>query len=693
MAICQIIWIKARIGKQIAGVPMQEAQEITNKLIHESSPYLLQHAHNPVDWYPWGDQAFQKAEEEDKPIFLSIGYSTCHWCHVMAHESFEDEKVADVLNSHFISIKVDREQRPDIDQVYMSACQAMTGSGGWPLSIFMTADKKPFFAGTYFPKQDAYGKTGFIELSAQIARLWATDRQNLLKNSALISDHLSEQNRRSDTPTNVQALIDDCYAILRDSFESEFGGFSHSPKFPAPHNVLFLLKYYKAYDDAPALHMAEHTLIHMHRGGLYDHVGGGFSRYSVDREWLVPHFEKMLYDNALLLLAYSEALSATKNKAYRPIIDGIANYILRDMRSKYGDFYSAEDADSEGKEGKFYVFGYQELEQELSAAEMRWLENNYGVSQKGNFEGNNILHITGSAQDSDQILQKLFALRSTRPRPFKDTKRSVSWNGLMIEALCRAGEVTGNQDYIERAQAAADFILAKAQENEELYGTYKEGTKPTQAFLADYANFANSLIELYSATLELDYLQQAQSLASRMIALFWDDEDRRFYMTRKGDDELFIRPTDEYDGALPSGSSRAIECLGRLARLTGDSDFSHMFEKAVKEFTGIAADMPGAYNHFVSTLFAQIIPFRQIIITAKKDNEQARQVYKHLQKEYLPFTTLLFYDRSVEAKQVFPRLTAYDPFQSFAAYVCENFACQSPLYDPEELLKQLGLEA
>ncbi|MBK5253918.1 MAG: thioredoxin domain-containing protein, partial [Peptostreptococcaceae bacterium] len=323
---------------------MNEKKQKTNKLIHEASPYLIQHAHNPVNWYPWGDEAFEKAATEDKPIFLSIGYSTCHWCHVMAHESFEDEEVADVLNSGFVSIKVDREQRPDIDEVYMSACQAMTGSGGWPISLFMTADKKPFFAGTYFPKQGSYGQIGFIELCTKLLSLWNIDRPSLLKNSAGIIEYISKQNNQSGAPEAAEVLIDACYNRLKDSFDSKYGGFSKSPKFPALHNILFLLKYNNANDDVEALQMAEHTLIHMYRGGIYDHIGGGFSRYSTDGAWLVPHFEKMLYDNAMHLLAYSEVFSITKNQEYKIIIDGIAKYVLRDMRSENGGFFSAEDA-------------------------------------------------------------------------------------------------------------------------------------------------------------------------------------------------------------------------------------------------------------------------------------------------------------------------------------------------------------
>ncbi|NLY81574.1 MAG: thioredoxin domain-containing protein [Clostridiales bacterium] len=670
---------------------MNEMEKTTNKLINEASPYLIQHAHNPVNWYPWGDEAFEKAAAEDKPIFLSIGYSTCHWCHVMAHESFENEEASEVLNSGFVSIKVDREQRPDIDEVYMSACQAMTGSGGWPLSIFMTADKKPFFAGTYFPRRAAYGSVGFIELCTNISRLWNIDRPSLLKNSEVIIDYLSKESTQSGATPDSDLIIDACYSSLKSSFESKYGGFSQSPKFPAPHNILFLLKYGKANNDSDAMHMAEHTLVQMYRGGIYDHIGGGFSRYSTDREWLVPHFEKMLYDNAMLLLAYSEAFSRTKNKEYNKVIDGIANYVLRDMRSENGAFFSAEDADSEGVEGKFYVFGYEELKSEISTDELRWLESNFGVSRKGNFEGENILRITGSSGDDGKILKKLYDLRSKRTRPFKDTKISVSWNGLMIEALCRAGEVTGNRDYIDSAKQAAEFILEKVNENGELFGIYKEGAKPTKAFLSDYANFANGLIELYLATLELKYLKEAKSQAELIVSFFWDDEQSRFYMTRKGGEELFIRPKDEYDGAMPSGSSCAVKCLSSLTKLTGDTNTSNMLDKAVMGLLGSAEGMPGAYVHFISSLFDKTVPHRQIIISARKDNDQALQVYRRLQKEYLPFTTLIFYDGSLEAEQVFPQLRNYDSSHAFAAYVCENFACQSPIYNPKELLEILGL--
>ncbi|NLY37453.1 MAG: thioredoxin domain-containing protein [Tissierellia bacterium] len=491
----------------------------------------------------------------------------------------------------------------------------------------------------------------------------------------------------------MDILIDTGYASLHRNFDDKYGGFSQSPKFPTPHNLLFLLKYAWANKNDSALHMAQQTLTQMYYGGIYDHLGGGFSRYSTDRQWLVPHFEKMLYDNALLLLAYSEAFSLTKNHEFNTIIDGIAHYALRDMQSNSGGFFSAEDADSEGEEGKFYVFEYEELKEKLLSDELRWLEENYGVSPRGNFEGKNILHITGEGKGGDTILPKLYDIRSKRPRPFKDTKISVSWNGFMIEALCRAAEVTGNKDYIHSAKKAADFILEKTKESGELFGVYIEGAKPSKAFLSDYANFANGLIELYRATLDLNYLKEAKNLASKMISLFWDDEKSCFYMTSKDDKELFLRPKDEHDGAMPSGTSCALQCLDNLTKLTGDTKLSAMYEKAANAFMSTAATMPAAYLHFISLLLENTMPHRQIIICAQKSDDEARQVYSRIQKEYLPFTTLIFYGGSFEEKQIFPELKNYDTSHGFAAYVCENFSCQSPIYTPGELLNYLSLSA
>ena len=670
---------------------MNREHKYTNHLIGEASPYLLQHAHNPVDWYPWGEEAFQKAREEDKPVFLSIGYSTCHWCHVMAHESFEDREVAALLNEGFVSVKVDREKRPDIDEVYMSVCQALTGGGGWPLSIFMTADKKPFFAGTYYPKRGAYGRIGLIELGQNILRLWHTDRETLLKNSDAIIQHIKSDSGDSAETQNAKELIRRCHEGLKASFDREYGGFSISPKFPASHNILFLLMYAKAYQDQGALHMAEHTLQMMYRGGIFDHVGGGFSRYATDREWLIPHFEKMLYDNAMLLLAFSEALAYTEKPEYKTVIDSIARYVLRDMQAENGGFFSAEDADSQGEEGRFYAFSYDELQALLNKEELRFLETEYGISRQGNFDGKNILHRTNGGRGGEDILRKLYDYRDKRVRPFKDTKVSVSWNGLLIQALCRAGEVTGNRAYINSAKRAADFILKQTDDCGELFGIYKDGAQASTAFLADYANFATGLLSLFEASTDVSCLHAAQALAGRMVQLFWDEGERRFYMTREGDDELFVRPRDEYDGAMPSGNSRAIGLLGRLKELTGDEQFKELFNQAVNGFMPTAARKPMAHVHFVSSLLQQSRPHRQIIISADREHTEAMEAYRHLLSEYLPFTTLIYFDRSDKARKAFPLLADMNETQPFAAYICENFACQSPVYDIRAFLKKCGL--
>ena len=619
---------------------------------------------------------------------MSIGYSTCHWCHVMAHESFEDEDVADVLNSGFVSVKVDREQRPDIDEVYMSVCQAMTGSGGWPLSIFMDADKRPFFAGTYFPRDSAFGRIGFIELCANIQRVWKTDRQALLENSSRIISHLTKKPETSGPAQDAGGLADGGYSHLEASFDSLDGGFSPAPKFPSAQNLLFLLKYYKAKKQPQALFMAEHTLERICSGGIYDHVGGGISRYSTDEKWLVPHFEKMLYDNAMLLLACSEAFAATKKDFYKQVIDSICGYVLRDMSSPSGGFYCAEDADSQGGEGRFYVFGWEELTQSFSPREMRILQEDFGVTRQGSFEGSNIISLASPGavytQEQESILKKLYGLREKRPRPFRDEKISVSWNGLMIQALCRAGQATGNMAYIERAKAAAAFITGVAKEHGGLFGIYKEGSTPSSAFLSDYANFANALISLYSAVLDISFLKEAIHIAETMVTLF--REEGRFYMTPKGADELFYRPKDEYDGALPSGSSCAAECLQRLSELTGSAHYSSLLNETVESFSGTAKQMPGAYLHFLSSLLSMQQPRSQIVIAASRDDDEALEAYRIIQSRYMPFTTVIYYDGSTESKEVFPLLTGYGKGRSFAAYVCQDFACRNPVFSPAELL-------
>ena len=670
----------------------------SNRLIRETSPYLLQHAHNPVDWYPWGNEAFEKAKVEDKPIFLSIGYSTCHWCHVMAHESFESEEIAKLLNKGFVSIKVDREERPDIDEVYMNVCQAMTGSGGWPLTILMTPEKVPFLAATYLPVSMTLGRIGLSELLPYILNRWQSDRHSLVAQGEQIVDYLKNREVLPDVQTVTrEKVIAGGYAHIASAYEKNYGGFSHSPKFPTPHYLLFLFNYYHAHHNQEALKMAEKTLEHMYRGGIFDHVGYGFSRYSTDHMWLIPHFEKMLYDNALLLHAYSECFAITGSLRYQEIAEKICAYLLRDMRSQEGGFYCAQDADSEGIEGKYYLWGYKELQDLLTPSETRYLEMCYGVTKGGNFEGKNILNLIKGyqgeeAEKSIMIFSKLLDQRQKRIPPFKDTKISASWNGLAIEALSRAGALFGRDAYVNSAENAATFILTNMLENDgTLHNIYKDGNRSEKSFLSDYANMLNALITLYQATCKIHYMQQAISMAHHMIQFFFHAGDGRFTMTKSGENELFAHPRDDYDGALPSGNSAAIMGLLRLYLLTGEAETGKVVEKALSVFMPKAEDNPGAHIHFLSASLIWQTPHRQVVISAGKTNKEALAAYKEISRRFLPFTTVIFYDRSKEMDEVFPLLTQYKPAADFAGYVCEDFTCKQPIYSSEELLKSLRI--
>ncbi len=613
----------------------------------------------------------------------------------MAHESFEDEEVAKVLNAGFVSVKVDREERPDIDEVYMSVCQAMTGSGGWPLTIIITPDKKPFFAGTYLPRESKYGRTGLIELLERIEKLWHTKREELAQNSEKIAGHFSGIAQSGAEEAEAEVTIRSAYKYLKTLYESEYGGFSQSPKFPSPHYLLFLLKYWKAYGDEDAMKMVENTLAHMYRGGIFDHVGGGFSRYSTDRIWLMPHFEKMLYDNAMLLLAYSECYAATGKGLYRDVVRKTAAYVMRDMQSEKGGYYSAEDADSEGEEGKFYVWEYEELEKLLTDDELCLLEARFGVTKQGNFEGKNILNMINAAGGGGELetsaLGKLYDVRKKRVPPFKDTKVIASWNGLMIEAMSRAGAVTGDKEFIISAAKAADFVLGSMKDEKGLHGIYIDGALSEKAFIADYANMGGALTSLYAATLDARYLKKALGFAKEMTDVFWDEGEKRFYMCAKGDEELFIRPRDDYDGAMPSGNSSAITLLLKLKDLTGQDRMGKALDSAIEAFVPVAAQTPGAYVHFISTLLSESVAHRQVVIAAGKDNGEALQAYRSVQSAFLPFTTAIYYDKSAEMDSLIPELVQYKTKDEFAGYVCENFTCKKPAADQARLMKELGL--
>ena len=530
---------------------------MSNQLKSETSPYLLQHAENPVNWYPWCEEAFEKAKTENKPIFLSIGYSTCHWCHVMAHESFEDNKTAEILNKYFISIKVDREERPDIDSVYMSVCQAFTGSGGWPMSIFMTWDKKPFFAGTYFPPQSRYGMPSFSELLNAIANQWYSNKKDLLESAEKIIKHLINTQSDEKTQTNSD-LIQRAVQILEHTFDSTHGGFGDAPKFPTPHNLLFLMLYAKQNNKSDALKMAEKTLLQMRKGGIFDHIGYGFSRYSTDKYYLAPHFEKMLYDNALLIIAYSSLYSITKNNIYLDTAEKTAEYILNEMTSEDGGFYSAQDADSEGIEGKYYTFSLKEIINILGEENGREFAEVFDITDGGNFEGVNIPNLLKSnnlrAEFQDEI-KKLYTYRKNRFKLHLDDKILLSWNSMMIAALSMLYRVTRNKKYLNAAQKSQKFIENNMSEELRLYTSFRDGKCSKHAFLDDYAFYVTALTELYNTTLDKDYLEKAEKFCKETVRMFMDDNNGGFYLCESNSTELFINPKENYDGAIPSGNS------------------------------------------------------------------------------------------------------------------------------------------
>lgn len=679
--------------------------ETPNRLINEKSPYLLQHAHNPVDWFSWGEEAFAKAREEDKPIFLSVGYSTCHWCHVMERESFESEEVAEVLNKHFVSIKVDREERPDVDQIYMSVCQALTGSGGWPLTIIMTPEQKPFFAGTYFPKTANYGRPGLIELLEQIAGLWQSERQRLLE----VGDKLTE-NLQSDAMSAPGELppdiLDKAYRLYDRSYDTTYGGFGAAPKFPTPHNLMFLLRYYQKTKQQKALAMVEETLDAMHRGGIYDHIGFGFARYSVDKKWLVPHFEKMLYDNALLALAFLETCQITGNPRFGRVAREIFTYVLRDMTSPEGGFYSAEDADSEGVEGKFYVWQPEEVIDILGQVDGELFCRYYDITSKGNFEGASIPNLIGQdplqfAEELDLDLedlveglekcrQRLFEEREKRIHPYKDDKILTSWNGLMIAAMARGARVFQSERYREAAGRAVDFIFAKLRQPDgRLLARYREGEAAYPAYLDDYAFLVWGLLELYESTFEQDYLVKAVGLTDDMIELFLDQEHGGFFFYGKDSEQLISRPKEVFDGAIPSGNSVAAANLFRLARLTGNSRYEELASQQLKSFARDLERYPAGYSFFMMAAYLSQEPPMEIVLAGKKEDPNLRQMISAVQQAFLPnAVTMTRYEEAdlTALEKLLPLVKGKVPVEGkAAAYICKDFSCREPITDLKQL--------
>lgn len=587
-----------------------------NHLSNQTSPYLLQHAENPVEWYPWGEEAFERAKREDKPILLSIGYSTCHWCHVMAHESFEDEEIARILNEVFISIKVDKEERPDIDSVYMSVCQALTGSGGWPTTIFMTPEQKPFFAGTYFPRNTSRGMIGFRELILTVGEKWKNEKESLLQSADEIVSFLSctsaagkhtmdtyldRQGSKTEKEKNrddVEQLLNHAVQIYKATYDKENGGFGNAPKFPSAHNLLFLIKFYEQDKDMQLLEMVEKTLLQMYRGGIFDHIGGGFSRYSTDEIFLVPHFEKMLYDNALLIMAYCKVYEVTKKRLYKDVAIKTANYVLKEMVSPDGGFYSAQDADSEGVEGKYYLFSKQEIIQVLGENRGTEFCEFYDISSKGNFEGKNIANLLKNENlqgNFEEDKRALYDYRKKRYHLHLDDKVLTSWNGLMIGAMCHMYKMTGDKGYLSCATKAWDFIRDNLCENTTLFVSWRDGKCSGKGFLDDYANVIFGLLALYEATSEEGYLTNTQVFAERVIEDFYDNKDDGFFLNSEENERLIIQPKEIYDGAMPSGNSMMAYDLVQLAVYTEKEMYKEYAKKQLQFMKRNAKVYPAGY--------------------------------------------------------------------------------------------------
>lgn len=690
---------------------MKHGNRRSNRLIHEKSPYLLQHAYNPVDWYPWSEEAFDKAKNEEKPIFLSIGYSTCHWCHVMEKESFEDEAVARILNEHFVSIKVDREERPDVDQLYMAVCQAMTGHGGWPLTIIMTPEKKPFYAGTYIPKEDRYGRTGLINLLPKITDLWQQERERAEKMSDRVVEVMSGHFEASDKADLDRTTFDFAFEQFARHFDEMYGGFGDAPKFPRPHDLLFLLRYWKAKEEPEALEMVEQTLLAMRKGGIYDHLGFGFARYAVDREWLVPHFEKMLYDNALLAFAYTETYQATKKEIYGEIAEEILTYVLRDMTADEGGFFSAEDADSEGEEGKFYVWTPAEIKQVLGEEEGELFCACYDVTEDGNFEHQtsilNQVHISlqviaerygcsekGLEEKLSILRKKLFEAREQRVHPHKDDKILTSWNGLMIAALARAGRVLQNTTYLDAATKAVRLIEEKlVREDGRLLARYRDGEAAYLGYLDDYAFYVWGLIELYEATWQGKYMEQAIQLTKAMIDLFWDDQDDGFFFYGKDGEQLLIRPKEIYDGAMPSGNAVAALNLLRLASFTMDETLQTIADKQIKAFAGSVQEQPTSHSFMLVAMQFALGKRQEIVISGDPNDGLTKSMILEVQKAFCPNAIIALRPQGKadgNMKLFFPAIDQRSSISNQAAvYICENYACRQPIHELETLKEQL----
>ncbi len=699
------------------GCQSTEGKMKMNRLAQEQSPYLLQHKDNPVDWYPWGEEAFAAAEKQDKPIFLSIGYSTCHWCHVMEHESFEDSTVAALMNEYFINIKVDREERPDIDNIYMTVCQMLTGSGGWPLTILMTPEKQPFFAGTYFPKESRFQRMGMMDLLPRLGKMWHEDRNKLLTTAEQVVQHLQNSFSPSGTEDLSEETLKSAFAQFLKNFDDEYGGFEGRMKFPTAHNLSFLLRYHKRTGDPTALMMVEKTLEAMRKGGIYDHVGFGFHRYATDREWLLPHFEKMLYDQAINAIAYLEAYQVTGKEEYATTAREIFSYVLRDMTSSEGGFFSAEDADSEGEEGKFYVWTEDEVKSILGESDGTLFGEVYNFSKEGNFREEstghsterNIPHLTNSiakvAQDRamesselrgklEKMRQKLFNTRNKRVHPLKDDKILTDWNGLMIAAFAKGAQVLNDDSYAQAAGNAADFVLENLKGKDgRLLKRYRKGESSLPAHLEDYAFVSWGLLELYEATFDIKYLSESLRLTEIMTDLFWDEANGAFFFTADDGEEQIVRTKELYDGAIPSGNSVAALVLLRLGRITGKSEYENMAAIIGKLFSENVEKSPTAFTQLLSAVDFGIGPSYEIVVVGDRQSEDTRSMLRRIQESFLPNKVVILKPSDSQQKEVV-RIAPFTETQvamngKTTVYVCQNYACKSPTTEITEMMSFL----
>ncbi len=690
--------------KQKEGVSAASAGK--NRLGNETSPYLLQHADNPVDWYPWGEEALTRARQENKPILLSIGYSACHWCHVMAHESFENEAIARLMNENFINIKVDREERPDLDQIYMNAVQMMTHHGGWPMTVFLTPEGIPFYGGTYFPPEDRYNMPGFPRVLLSVAEAFRERRDDI---SNTTSSLLSELRRVSGGDAKEDLLTTEvlatAYQGLVKNFDRVEGGFGGAPKFPPAMALEFLLRTFHRTKNNEALEIVAHTCRKMANGGIYDQLGGGFHRYSTDARWLVPHFEKMLYDNALLSRLYLHYFQASGENWAREVAEGILKYVLREMTNELGGFYSSQDADSEGHEGKFFVWTMAEVEQLLGKEEADLFSAYYNLTTEGNFEGQNILNITSSidevaaarnvsSQRLSEVIERgknlLFSEREKRVKPDRDEKILTAWNGLMLTSFSLAGAILRKPEYLETARRNASFILAELRRDDLLLRTWKDGRARFNAYLEDYAFLVDGLLTLYETSGELRWFEEALQLTKKMVEEFWDETEGGFFFTGQSHEQLIVRAKDYFDNATPSGNSVAAEVLLRIAHFTGNSDFERRALTVLRQVSQSARRYPTGFGRALGVIDFHFSQPKEIVVIVD-DIEAEEKLLEEIWKHYLPNKIITVSQVADSRTREFIPLASNRPLVDGkpTAYVCQQRSCQAPVTDPKALRRQL----